>query len=441
VRRCRSTGGADSGISDPSQQTCGASVGPTRQKCGRCANEQSRTCVAGQWSDWSACPDQCAPGEVELCSPSWHHSCNSCQWGECGAKQLYSGDLDALVSAVAADSSGVIAWGTAKKAPTDTTSSGVLFVLDLAGQILTRTWVDIALYVSGPAVLTPTGAVIAAGLVKTGETPTTTLDDGVVVKLDRAGNELWRQTLASDTISALTVTSAGSTYVVGSGRNGNGYVALLNAAGTLLWRNRYPTADYFDSVVVDAEGGAVVHGLAEGNLLPDAGVDSGAKRNSIVAKFAADGQLAWLEQSAIYGAAYGSLALLENGSLVLAELSQISQLTNTGEVMWTQAFRPEQSSPIMSFDSLQPVFLAGPDAIFLAGTASISSVISSRGGFFAEFDLGTRKARWSSYFFDYPEAAAVDPQGNLILAGPRNCDAHTATSCDPSHSFILAYPP
>jgi hypothetical protein len=367
-----------------------------------------------------------------------------CRWGECGAAPLYSTDLDAEIHAVAADASGIVAWGTAKKTPTDSTSYGVLFVLDLAGQPLARNWVDMPLYETGRAVITNTGDVLVSGSVKKGVTGATLLLDGVVARLDRSGTPRWQQTLAGDSIGALGITPAGDAYVVGGGRDGYGYVALMDASGALKWRNRYPAALSFHSVIVDPEGGAVVHGCAQADILSDAGVSPRGALTSLVARYANDGQLVWLKQAPVDANTWGQLSWLGDDSFVLAELTfggllQISQRTGAGDVLWTQRFQQEGSSAIQRFESLASLLPAGSDAVFLAGSASISSVISNNGGFHAEFDLGTRKARWLKYFFDYVLAAAVDPRGNLILTGRRNCDGDA--SCDPSHSYILSYPP
>jgi hypothetical protein len=73
----------------------------TERACGACmAGKQTRTCVDGEWSDWSACiGEECAPGETEQipcgnCNSGMQTAtCDSatCQWSGTGACMGSSG--------------------------------------------------------------------------------------------------------------------------------------------------------------------------------------------------------------------------------------------------------------------------------------------------------------------------------------------------------------
>jgi hypothetical protein len=61
-------------------------IGPVSQTCGYCG-EQTRTCHAGGWSDWSECAGAgvCAPNSVQACGDGGGQRCTSaCAWGTCG---------------------------------------------------------------------------------------------------------------------------------------------------------------------------------------------------------------------------------------------------------------------------------------------------------------------------------------------------------------------
>lgn len=73
------------------RDVCGvptACTGPATQSCGSCGS-QSRTCSAGNWSDWGVCSGQgtCAPGQVQACGAGMTQVCTSaCGWGACAAE-------------------------------------------------------------------------------------------------------------------------------------------------------------------------------------------------------------------------------------------------------------------------------------------------------------------------------------------------------------------
>lgn len=152
------------------------------------------------------------------------------------------------------------------------------------------------------------GAVIIAGFMRQNHAQGEN-DDGLVVKLDEGGNELWRTTFGSeasaDRVYGLASDGAGGAFVTGytsgvipGGANAgdkDAVVAHVDAAGAVVWATQFGSSgeDKGFAISVGTDGSVYVAGTAGGSM---PGATSAGGYDGWVANFASDGKLQWLNQ-------------------------------------------------------------------------------------------------------------------------------------------------
>jgi hypothetical protein len=237
----------------------------------------------------------------------------------------------------------------------------------------------------------PDGGVVVAGQTTGSLTaePNAGLTDGFLRKYSSLGDHLWTRRVASigsDTVTGLTVDPAGNVAYLGttSGVLGTesfgGYdlfLGLSDADGEPLWFWQFGSEqnDLAYDVAADPEGNLYVFGLSVG-VLPD--VEGFEPGDTFVAKY--DGQ---------------------------------------GEVVWVRSFRAS------TYLVPRAVAVRGSDGVVVAGAVAgtLPGTVSGglEDGFVRVYD-GAGNHGWTRQFGtgagDRAEGVAVDPYGNVVVAGP-----------------------
>ena len=211
------------------------------------------------------------------------------------------------------------------------------------------------------------GAVIIAGFVRQGHDAGEN-DDGLVVKLDANGEELWRTTIGSesapDRLYGVTSDGSGGAFVTGytsgvvtgptnedvvNAGDKDAIVARVSASGSILWSQQFGGSGEDKGLAVSAaaDGGVYVGGNA-GGAMP--GVASAGGYDGWVAKFDGAGVLLWLNSvgspqndqvSAVVATSTGVVATgFTQGSLGSPSMGEsdvfVTAITDDGSHEWTK---------------------------------------------------------------------------------------------------------
>jgi len=108
--------------------------------------------------------------------------------------------------------------------------------------------------------------------------------DGLIIELDKDGNELWSSTVggkASESIDAITAANDGGFVVTGNSNSygkemGVLYLAKLDADGTLLWERQYGVSGHINGadIIEAANGDLLITGVKH--------LDGGSPQNQLI---------------------------------------------------------------------------------------------------------------------------------------------------------------
>jgi hypothetical protein len=256
--------------------------------------------------------------------------------------------------------------------------------------------------------------------------------DAFLSKIDSSGNVLWARpfgTFYDDKASAIAIDQSSNLFVVGDTNYIHAiffpthlidtFLSKFDASGTLLWTKRTALTfvDSSTAVVSDGAGNAYVSGF-----------NSNA---TILQKFDGDGNLLWVKQypTSSNDRAY-SLATDQYDNLYMAGSTTggiggptagsveafLMKLDSSGNTIWTRQFVKVGSAVALSvaLDRLGGVFITGVENEDPKGFTVNSNVFLAKydttGTLLWETILGSDKA-------DQARSAAVDPQGDVYIAG------------------------
>lgn len=139
---------------------------------------------------------------------------------------------------------------------------------------------------------------VAGDVVINGETYTSNgIDDGIIIKYDKDGNEEWIKTFESDgTDSARSIieTETGDYIVVGV-IFGRGVILKYDNQGNQLWKKRIEgSTSSVDSVVEISSGKFIVAGYLNGNITIDGeAYSSDSENNTFIVELDSEGNVIW----------------------------------------------------------------------------------------------------------------------------------------------------
>lgn len=220
-------------------------------------------------------------------------------------------------------------------------------------------------------------------------------DDGWVAKVDATGSLVWNTFLGgagSDRVNAIVAAADGSLYVTGRSfaawgtpiraysASGDTFVAKLTAAGALTWNTFLGSSawDEGDAVGLDAFGNVYVTGHSEGTWgSPVRSFSSGA--DAFVAQLTPTGDLGWNTFLGGAGSDFGATVVVDaDGNVYVAGRS-----TNT----WGAPLSPLAANPGALLAKLTP-----------AGSLVWNTFLGSTGG-------------------AYATSMAIEASGGLVVAG------------------------
>ena len=281
------------------------------------------------------------------------------------------------------------------------------------------------------------GSAVAAGyvLIAPGSTPGDEHEDLLIMKTGPSGNILWTRHIGDETgqrANSVLALSDGGALVVGTtdagggfGTNPNGFVdgfALrLDAAGEEVWRQSYggTQVDGFNAALALADGDFLLGGFAEssnGDLSGNFG-----SRDAWVLRINGSGGVVWSQH-------YGdfqhneirSLAPGHNGSFVAAgQRAQPNgslprkwamQFAADGTKDWSQSYPLTHPGVEFAMD-IQPLS-NGNYMLLSKGRFSYATLLSSSGQYLSETTISRQTS-------GIVRDAAVLPNGNVAVAGTR----------------------
>ena len=243
--------------------------------------------------------------------------------------------------------------------------------------------------------------------------------------------------VAATPTSVLIAGSAGYNIAGGTGSNGyeDAFIRQYQSSGVEGWTNRFseqiPSAEYGQSVAVDASGYVYVAGTTTGVLR---GQISAGNNDAFLAKYNPSGTLLWVRQfgSSDHDSAY-SVVVDASGAIYVAGHAGanipgatglfyggafLRKFDPLGRTVWTQQFGASQDDAArgVAVDSTGMVYVVGTTKGVIAGQTSPGGPDA----FLAKFDT-VGNASWTRQFgspgADTGLAVAVDPSGAIYAGG------------------------
>ncbi|MBK8175894.1 MAG: SBBP repeat-containing protein [Rhodospirillales bacterium] len=266
-------------------------------------------------------------------------------------------------------------------------------------------------------------------------------NDVFILKYDADGKLLWKRqpgSRGSDIARRVATDAAGNAVVVGetSGALGgalkgriDAFVIKYDADGRVLWKRQPGTVgqDYAEGVATDRAGNVYVIGSTTGAL---GGTNKG-NFDAFVVKLDAEGRFLWKRQPGRRNGDLGvGIATDAAGNVYAVGTAQyplygglgasdvvVIKFDGDGTVLWKRLLGTSY------IDSASGIAVDAAGNVYVVG--STNSLPSGLGtgpyrGFFARLDAdgkGTLRFLEASEKGDYPEGIAVDPAGNVYVAG------------------------
>jgi uncharacterized delta-60 repeat protein len=284
------------------------------------------------------------------------------------------------------------------------------------------------------------GNVIAAGSVNThGDS-----FDFTVMKLNAAGNELWRVSIPGGSASAVAVDSGGSIVAVGNFSNIKGSslaVVKFDASGKELWRRTIdpPTTYYYYN------GASAVSFDGSGNIVIAGSIYNGSTDNDFfVVKYDANGNELWrylLNGPANSSDGASDIAVDSAGNVIAVgslvnhyyqpfstpqdggpsyadtDFTVVKLNGSTGAEMWRQVINGKATP--FSQDFANAVAVDNADDVFAVG-AIFDGVPGTTSAMIVKFDGATGREQWRGRSgpssFQVANAVTLDATGNAFIA-------------------------
>jgi hypothetical protein len=292
-------------------------------------------------------------------------------------------------------------------------------------------------------------------------------DDLFVALYDARGGHAWSRRAGDDADqAALSVAVDGDGAVIVGGRmdgtidlgggplsgSADGFVAKLDVHGRHVWSQRFggPDSDEVSAVAVDETGSVFVTGHHRGVVdvgcgAPESGHDASFGHELVLAKYAASGACGWSLVPRSLGGVDGA-AIAVGGGRVFVAGTYGGALDLGGDALplplprqgaaagFVAAFDPNGralwATPLASTDTATPAAIAASPsgdvlvAGSLVGTLSAGADELSSAGSLDAFVVSlspSGEARWGARYGDealqQALAVAVDPQGEILVAG------------------------
>ena len=268
-------------------------------------------------------------------------------------------------------------------------------------------------------------------------------------------------TSAFDAAVGVASDSGGNVYVAGRTEGAlpgqaaagelDAYIRKYDRNGRVVWTRQFgtPFADDGRDVAVDPGGNVFVVGLTAG-ILPDQ--TSAGNRDAYVRKYDRDGAELWTRQfgTSERDRARGVAAGPGGDVYVVGDFGNknvgfVRKYDRDGEELWTRQLANLDTAPFVrasdvAIDSTGNVYVAG----LTAGILPDQTSDGDRDAFVRKYDpdgdeLWTRQ--FGSSGSDTALGVALDPGGNVYVAGRTNGELPGQTSTGPRDAFVRKYGP
>ena len=213
---------------------------------------------------------------------------------------------------------------------------------------------------------------------------------GFVAKYDASGGLLWADQLAPGNVTNVAADAAANVYTLGDNNVGDGLLRKFDPSGGLLWTQQFGTTDddYPGGMSLDAAGNVLVSGRIDNSF---------GSQDAFVARYTATGSQLWLRRFGTTSNDYARAVAADGsgGAIVVG---------STGGLLGSAAGG--------SYDAFARKYDAAGNVVW------------------------TRQ--WGTTQGDHANAVAVDPTGNILIAGTTTAsiDGTTSNPFGDEHSFV-----